>query len=62
MNQTASNINDTLRKYEGDTKQVAFNPIHKVWETVYPEDEVSEGESITMYWVQSMRRYVTIPE
>lgn len=62
MNQTASNIHDTLHKYEGKTKEVAWNPLRKVWETVYPEDEVPEGYRIKMYWVESHQRYVTIPD
>jgi len=62
MNQTASNIYDTCRKYEGQTKEVAWNPLRKVWETVYGEDEVPEGQSITLYWLKSETRYVTIPQ
>jgi len=62
MNLTASNNYDLYKKYEGETKEVAFNPVRKLWETVYPDDEVPEGGRIKMYWLDSLRRYVTIPE
>lgn len=43
-------------------KNVAYNPMKRKVETVYPEDEVKSSEIIRMYWSNTLRRYVTIPK
>jgi len=44
------------------TKTVAFNPISRRFEEVWPESETGDDTVITMYWCQSAGRYVTVPE
>ena len=53
----------TTQTYEGQTKLVAFNPIDRRWETVYPESELMPGETpIMLYWCNSAKRYFSIPD
>lgn len=44
------------------TKKVAFNPITRRYEEVYPESELGDEPVITMYWCRAAGCYVTIPE
>ena len=44
-------------------RQVAFNPLTRRWEVVYPESEIPAGVAlVTEYWCRSGNCWVTIPE
>lgn len=52
-----------LTTYQGHHIKVAFNPVNRRWETVYPESELMPNERpITLHWSSALARYVTIPE
>ena len=54
--QTPIEPTDTVR-------QVAFNPLTRRWEVVYPESEIPAGVAlVTEYWCRSGNCWVTIPE
>lgn len=42
-----------------ETIQVAFNPITRKYEQVFPEDEAYET-SITMYWSGAVDKYIFV--
>lgn len=42
-------------------KMVAFNPISRKYEDVYPESEVETSSMIPMFWCSGERRYMTVP-
>ena len=44
------------------TIEVAYNPVSRRVEQVYPEDEVFADDVWTMSWSLSCGRYVSIPE
>lgn len=46
-------------KYRGDVIKVAYNPLRKRYEQVFPEDELGTSFVITLYWATDC--YVTIP-
>ena len=48
--------------YDGDRIEVAWNPLTRRWERVYPESELGDQEPTVMYWCRSAGRYVTIPK
>ncbi|MBN1285099.1 MAG: hypothetical protein JXB47_06865 [Anaerolineae bacterium] len=41
-------------------RYLAYNPLRRRWEEVFPEDEVAGGEIITQYWSEPLG-WVTIP-
>ena len=42
-------------------KYVAYNPITRKYEEVDPEGEFGDNKVITMYWVASANRWMTVP-
>ncbi len=53
--QTPIEPTDTVR-------QVAFNPLTRRWEVVYPESEIpADVALVTEYWCRSGNCWVTIP-
>ncbi len=48
------------RTTKPQTKTIAYNPLTRRYEEVFPEDEIPAHKIITLYW--SVNRWVTIPE
>lgn len=42
-------------------KMVAFNPISRKWNEVFPEDEVTTERMVAMFWSRDMEKFVTCP-
>lgn len=42
-------------------KMVAWNPARRIWEEVFPEDNVAMDKMVAMYWTPEMEKYTTCP-
>lgn len=43
-------------------KMVAFNPITRKWNEVFPEDEVTTERMVPMFWDKYDEKFMTCPD